>query len=153
MGYFNYNKEKDFLICIDSDGCAMDTMNSKHFNSFGPEFVKSYGLEEYRDEALEYWNEINLFTGTRGINRFKGLAMAVREMSDRKGIKFDGLEEFENWVETAPQLSNPALLEKCQEKSNECMERALLWSIHVNLSIVEAQDNDMPFENVKEAMD
>lgn len=33
------------------------------------------------------------------------------------------------------------------------MERALLWSIHVNLSIVEAQDNDMPFENVKEAMD
>ena len=58
--------------------------------------------------------------------------MAVREMSDRKGIKFDGLEEFENWVETAPQLSNPALLEKCQEKSNECMERALLWSIPVS---------------------
>ena len=74
-------------------------------------------------------------------------------MSNRKGIKFDGLEEFENWVENAPQLSNPALLEKCQEKRNECMERALLWSIHVNLSIVEAQDNDMPFENVKEAMD
>ena len=110
MGYFDYTKEKDFLICIDSDGCAMDTMNSKHFNSFGPEFVKSYDLEEYKEEALEYWNKINLFTGTRGINRFKGLAMAVREMSNRKGIKFDGLEEFENWVENAPQLSNPALL-------------------------------------------
>lgn len=24
-------KEHDYLICIDSDGCAMDTMNSKHF--------------------------------------------------------------------------------------------------------------------------
>ena len=48
MGYFDYTKEKDFLICIDSDGCAMDTMNSKHFNSFGPEFVKSYDLEEYK---------------------------------------------------------------------------------------------------------
>lgn len=22
MGYFDYTKEKDFLICIDSDGCA-----------------------------------------------------------------------------------------------------------------------------------
>ena len=54
MGYFDYTKEKDFLICIDSDGCAMDTMNSKHFNSFGPEFVKSYDLEEYKEEALEY---------------------------------------------------------------------------------------------------
>lgn len=47
-----------------------------------PEFVKSYDLEEYKEEALEYWNKINLFTGTRGINRFKGLAMAVREMSN-----------------------------------------------------------------------
>lgn len=50
--------------------------------------------------------------------------MAVREMSDRKGIKFDGLEEFENWVETAPQLSNPALLEKCQEKATN------VWKEH-----------------------
>ena len=153
MSYFDYAKEKDFLICIDSDGCAMDTMNSKHFNSFGPEYVKTYGLEEYREEALQHWNEVNLFSGTRGINRFKGLAMALREMSNRKGIKFDGLEGFEDWCENAPQLSNPALLEECQKTRNECMEKALLWSIHVNLSIVEAQDEDMPFENVKDAMD
>ena len=53
MVYFDYTKEKDFLICIDSDGCAMDTMNSKHFNSFGPEFVKSYDLEEYKEEYKE----------------------------------------------------------------------------------------------------
>ena len=131
----------------------MDTMNSKHFNSFGPEYVKTYGLEEYREEALQHWNEVNLFSGTRGINRFKGLAMALREMSNRKGIKFDGLEGFEDWCENAPQLSNPALLEECQKTRNECMEKALLWSIHVNLSIVEAQDEDMPFENVKDAMD
>ena len=153
MSYFDYAKEKDFLICIDSDGCAMDTMNSKHFNSFGPEYVNTYGLEEYREEALQHWNEVNLFSGTRGINRFKGLAMALREMSNRKGIKFDGLEGFEDWCENAPQLSNPALLEECQKTRNECMEKALLWSIHVNLSIVEAQDEDMPFENVKDAMD
>ena len=153
MSYFDYAKEKDFLICIDSDGCAMDTMNSKHFNSFGPEYVKTYGLEEYREEALQHWNEVNLFSGTRGINRSKGLAMALREMSNRKGIKFDGLEGFEDWCENAPQLSNPALLEECQKTRNECMEKALLWSIHVNLSIVEAQDEDMPFENVKDAMD
>ena len=39
-------KEHDYLICIDSDGCAMDTMNSKHFYCFGPEWVKQYGLED-----------------------------------------------------------------------------------------------------------
>ena len=25
-----FKKKKDFLICIDSDGCAMDTMDIKH---------------------------------------------------------------------------------------------------------------------------
>ena len=31
-----YTKQKDFLICVDSDGCAMDTMDIKHFRCFGP---------------------------------------------------------------------------------------------------------------------
>ena len=25
-----FNKNKDFLVCVDSDGCAMDTMDIKH---------------------------------------------------------------------------------------------------------------------------
>ena len=54
-------KEHDYLICIDSDGCAMDTMNSKHFYCFGPEWVKQYGLEDIQEEALKYWNQINLY--------------------------------------------------------------------------------------------
>ena len=31
-----FNKSKDFLICVDSDGCIMDTMDIKHFKCFGP---------------------------------------------------------------------------------------------------------------------
>lgn len=34
--YEGFAKTKDFLICIDSDGCAMDTMDIKHFRCFGP---------------------------------------------------------------------------------------------------------------------
>ena len=30
---------KPFLLCVDSDGCAMDTMNIKHFRCFGPCFA------------------------------------------------------------------------------------------------------------------
>lgn len=44
-------------------------------------------------------------------------------------------------------------LKNVKKKRNECMERALSWSIHVNLSIVESQEEDRPFENVKDAMD
>ena len=29
-----YRKQKEYLICVDSDGCAMDTMDSKHITCF-----------------------------------------------------------------------------------------------------------------------
>ena len=153
MTYFEFEKEKDTLICIDSDGCAMDTMNVKHFECFGPEYVKSYGLEAYEEEALAYWNEINLFTTTRGINRFKGLAMGLREMANRHNLCISGLEEFEKWTTESKELSNPALLTRCQASKNECMEKALLWSIHVNLAIKALPADDKPFDFVKETMD
>ena len=91
MGYFDYEKDKEYLICIDSDGCAMDTMDVKHIRCFGPEWIKTFGLEKYQEEGLEYWNKINLYSKTRGINRFKGLAMALEEM-ERRGLVFDGLD-------------------------------------------------------------
>mgnify|MGYP000566821135 CR=1 FL=1 len=90
-------KEHDYLICIGSDGCAMDTMNSKHFYCFGPEWVKQYGLEDIKEEALKYWNQINLYSKTRGINRFKGLAMGL-EWAKEKGYETEGQEEFVAWT-------------------------------------------------------
>lgn len=152
MGYFDYVKEKDYLICIDSDGCAMDTMDVKHIRSFGPEWIKSFGLEKYETEALEYWNKINLYSGTRGINRFKGLALGLQEI-ERRGVVIEGLDRFVRWTQEAKELSNPALLLECQKVRCDCMELALLWSIHVNLSITELPKVDKPFPNVKAAME
>lgn len=151
MGYFDFQKEKDYLICIDSDGCAMDTMDVKHISCFGPEWIKTFSLEDYETEALAYWNKINLYSGTRGINRFKGLAMGLLEMS-RRGVVIDGLDGFVRWTQEAKELSNPALLAACQSVRNSCMEQALLWSIHVNLSITVLPRTEKPFPNVKAAM-
>lgn len=30
----DFAKRKDYLVCVDSDGCAMDTMDIKHFKCF-----------------------------------------------------------------------------------------------------------------------
>ena len=78
-----FQKKKDYLICVDSDGCAMDTMNIKHIKCFGPCMVEEWGLQRWEKEILERWNEINLFTETRGINRFKGLAIALQEINEK----------------------------------------------------------------------
>ncbi|MEG1945778.1 MAG: HAD hydrolase-like protein [Lachnospiraceae bacterium] len=152
MGYFDFEKKKEYLVCIDSDGCAMDTMNVKHFKCFGPEWIKEYGLEKVQEEALVYWNQVNLYTKTRGINRFQGLTSGLRWAKDL-GYPIEGLDEFVAWTQNAAELSNPSLMAMCQRVNNSCMEHALLWSIHVNRAIYELPQDDQPFPNVKTTMD
>ena len=74
-----FTKKHDYLVCVDSDGCAMDTMDCKHFHCFGPCMVTEWGLEEWREPILFRWNEVNLYQMTRGINRFKALAICLKE--------------------------------------------------------------------------
>ena len=145
-------KNKDFLICIDSDGCAIDTMDIKHIKCFGPCMVTEWNLEEWREPILERWNEVNLYTLTRGINRFKGLAVALTEIND-KYVKIEGLDEFVKWTEETKELSNEALEVKIQKTNNVCIKKALEWSKSVNKSIdLLSDDEKQPFEGVKEAI-
>ena len=83
MGYFDYEKQSEYLICIDSDGCAMDTMEVKHRECFGPQWIYTYGLEAHFDECMKIWLDINLYSITRGINRFKGLALALKQIEEQ----------------------------------------------------------------------
>ena len=135
-----FKKTKDYLICVDSDGCAMDTMDTKHFRCFGPCMVEEWGLEKWAGPILERWNEVNLYTMTRGINRFKGLALALREI-DGGYTKIDGVDELERWVANAPALSNDGLKAAIEAGGGEVLKKALSWSKKVNESI-----NALPFE-------
>lgn len=85
---------KNFLICIDSDGCAVDSMEIKHRRCFGPCMIETWHLEKWQDEILNRWNEINLYTKTRGINRFLGLELMLTEINDSY-TRIDGLEEYQ----------------------------------------------------------
>ena len=40
-----FARQHDYLICVDSDGCAVDTMDIKHKRCFGPCMVAEWGLE------------------------------------------------------------------------------------------------------------
>ena len=148
----NFNKQKDFLICIDSDGCAIDTMDIKHIKCFGPCMVTEWNLEEWKEPILERWNEVNLYTLTRGINRFKGLAVALIEINE-KYITIEGLDEFVRWTEETKELSNVSLEVEIEKTNNICLKKALEWSKSVNKSIdLLSDDEKCPFEGVKEAI-
>lgn len=148
----SYEKKKDYLICVDSDGCAMDTMDIKHIRCFGPCMVEEWGLSEWESPVLDRWNEINLYTMTRGINRYKGLAMALKEI-DEAYTEIEGLDVLEKWVENSDELSNPALERAIEKNDNVALRKALYWSKKVNERINALPfDEKKPFEGVKEGL-
>ena len=151
-----FERKHDYLVCVDSDGCVMDTMNCKHFHCFGPCMVNEWGLEEWKDEILERWNEINLFSMTRGINRFKGLAMALKEI-DAKYTRITGVDALIHWTDAAPALSNDGVARAAAEATDAdaklVLEKALSWSKAVNAAIVELDENlKVPYDGAKEGL-
>ena len=152
----SFVKKHEYLICIDSDGCVMDTMNCKHFHCFGPCMVTEWGLEEWKDEILKRWNEINLFSMTRGINRFKGLAIALSEIHE-KYKPITGIAYLQRWADTAPALSNDSVAAaaanaECDD-AKTVLEKALSWSKAVNASIVALPEElKIPYAGAKEGL-
>jgi len=151
-----FERKHDYLVCVDSDGCVMDTMNCKHFHCFGPCMVTEWGLEEWKEEILDRWNVINLFSMTRGINRFKGLAMALKEI-DGKYTKITGVDALVHWADTAPALSNDGVAKAAAETTDPdaklVLEKALSWSKAVNAAIVELPEElKVPYNGAKEGL-
>lgn len=151
-----FEKKHDYLVCVDSDGCVMDTMNCKHFHCFGPCMVDEWELGEWKEAILERWNVINLFSMTRGINRFKGLAMALEEINETyKPIT--GVAALRKWVDNAPALSNDAVAKAAAEAADPdarlVLGKALSWSKAVNASIVKLPEElKIPYAGAKEGL-
>ena len=151
----SFERKHDFLVCVDSDGCVMDTMNCKHFHCFGPCMVTEWGLEAWKDEILERWNVINLFSMTRGINRFKGLAMALGEINEKYTL-IAGIEALQHWADTAPALSNDGVIKAAVSATGDAkliLQKALSWSKAVNAAITQLDEAlKVPYDGAKEGL-
>lgn len=134
------------IVCIDSDGCAMDTMTPKHQQCFGPDLVDVFEIKE-RAAFLKYWDRLNLYSRTRGINRFKGLVTALEH------IDYPHLTALKEWVETTPEFSEQALetaIAKTPDDQN--LKRALTWSKRVNQDIAAKSASFKAFAATKESL-
>lgn len=152
----SFVRTHDYLVCVDSDGCVMDTMNCKHFHCFGPCMVTEWALEPWQDAILARWNEVNLFSMTRGINRFKALAVCLEEI-DRRYTPIAGIQTLVHWAETAPALSNDALEQAANAASTaeakEILRKALAWSRAVNAAITRLPEEwKVPYTGAKEGL-
>lgn len=147
-----YKKTKPYLVCVDSDGCAMDTMDVKHIRCFGPCMIDEWKLGQWKEETEQYWNQINLYTMTRGINRFKALEIVLRWV-DEHFCRIEGLEELSEWTSTAKELSPGNLKSVIEAGGGEILKKAFDWSAAVNKAIDTLPESEkLPFQGVKETL-
>ena len=148
---------KEFFIGIDSDGCVFDTMEIKHKECFCPAFIKHFGLQKISKYARESWDFVNLYSKTRGANRFKALVRAVDLLKNRKEVKarnaeLPDLTPIIEWMKTETKLGNPALQKYAADVKNPIVDKTLAWSKEVNQVIEQMVREIPPFLFFKESL-
>ncbi len=149
--------EKDFFIGIDSDGCVFDTMEIKHKECFCPQFVNHYGLQPVSKYAREAWEFVNLYSKTRGVNRFKAVTRALDLLSVREEVRarnaiIPRLKGVREWVSRETKLGNPALKAELERNPDPDLKLAYAWSLDVNETITKIVRNVPPFPLFRESL-
>lgn len=148
----------EFFVGIDSDGCAFDTMELKHKECFIPRTIQHYGLQAVSRLAREAAEFVNLYSASRGINRFPALLETLDWLRRRPEARHRGFAVPEApglalWVSQETKLSNPALKAARDASGDPDLARAYGWSEAVNASIAEMVHRVPPFPGVREALE
>lgn len=154
----DFQAKQDFLVGIDSDGCVFDTMELKHKECFIPAFINYYDLQgasKYAREAAEF---VNLYSKSRGINRFPALVEQLDWLRRRPEVKARGVQVPKpagviKWIAEESKLGNPALEKAVAETGDADLKVALAWSKAVNDAVAAMVRGVPPFPNVQECLD
>jgi len=151
-------REHEFLVGIDSDGCAFDTMEIKHKECFIPNIIKFWNLQPVSKYAREAGEFVNLYSKWRGINRWPALLMVFDLLEERpevnkRGVRIPKAEPLREWVEKETKLSNDTLKALVQVGSDPVLKNGLAWSEAVNKTIEDIVHGVPPFPFVRESLD
>jgi phosphoglycolate phosphatase-like HAD superfamily hydrolase len=154
----NFEKKHDYLVAIDSDGCAFDSMEIKHKECFIPNIIKYWYLQpvsKYARAAAEF---VNLYSQWRGINRFPAVIMVfdlLREWPDvqRRHVAIPEAQALRDWMARETKLGNPALKAEVAKGPDPILAQALRWSEAVNASIADLVHDVPPFPFVRESLE
>jgi len=148
----------EYLIAIDSDGCAFDSMEIKHKECFIPNIIKHWKLQpvsKYARSAAEF---VNLYSKWRGINRFPALVMVFDLLKDwpevkKRNIKIPEAKSIRSWIERETKLGNPTLKIEVEKTKDPELTKALVWSEAVNTMIADVVEGVPPFPFVRESLE
>ncbi|MEW6155992.1 MAG: HAD family hydrolase [Verrucomicrobiota bacterium] len=153
----DFKPSKEFFIGIDSDGCIFDSMEIKHKECFAPMFIKHFNLQPVSKYAREVWEFVNLYSKTRGANRFPALSRAlnllrVRPQVVARKVQVPETRAIDEWVARETKLGNATLAAEVRN-GNTALAHVKVWSDAVNAAVEDIVKGVPPFPLVCESLE
>lgn len=158
-----FNATQDHLVCIDSDGCAFDTMGIKQRECFCPWMIEAFNLQPVAGAARECKEFADLFSKTRGANRHVTIKRILTELLPShpkvrsRGFSVPQYPVYFAWIEHPDSLLSNEGLEAAISLQTDLdakqeLELILEWSERVNWAVGEIVKGIPPFSGVKESL-
>jgi phosphoglycolate phosphatase-like HAD superfamily hydrolase len=132
-------------------------MEPKQKEFFCPNVIRFFGLFPIAKTARETWEFTNLYSQTRGINRFLALLHAFDLLRERKevqerGFQVPDLSPLKEWTRQESKLGNPTLEAYAKEVKDPVIDLVLEWSQTINKEIGQWLKDLPPFPPVPETL-
>ena len=152
----DFRPSKPFFVGLDSDGCIFDSMEIKHKECFTPMFIKHFKLQAVSKYAREVWDFVNLYSKTRGANRFPALVRALNLLRERpqviaRKVQVPSAKPVEEWIARETKLGNATLAAEVKNGS-QGLAQVKVWSDAVNAAIEDMVHGVPPFPLVRECL-
>ena len=153
----DFKPEKKFFIGIDSDGCVFDSMEVKQKECFIPVFIKHFRLQAASKYARQTSEFVNLYSKTRGANRFHALTLSLNLLRRRpeviaRRVAVADTTALDAWIARETKLSNGPLAAEIKS-GNQALASYLDWSNKVNAAVADMVQSVPPFPLVRECLE
>jgi phosphoglycolate phosphatase-like HAD superfamily hydrolase len=150
--------QHEFLIGVDSDGAALDTMDLKQKECFLPQTIRVFGLEAVPEYARETALFVALYSRSRGVNRFPALLRILELLRQRpeveaRGVRIPDTSSLREWVTHETHLGNPALKARVEKTGDPLLAKVLEWSEAADAAVEAMCHGVKPFASARPCLE
>ena len=154
----DFHPSREYFVGLDSDGCVFDSMEIKHKECFTPMFIKHWRLQAASKYARRVWEFANLYSKTRGMNRFPVCVRSLRLVTAwpeaaARGIQVPDLAPLEEFIDSEFPPSNDGLEAYRMEQPHPLLDVTMEWSLAVNAAVKDIVFGVPPFPKVQDTLD
>ncbi len=154
----DFQPSHEFFVGLDSDGCVFDSMEIKHKECFTPMFIKHWRLQAASKYARRAWEFANLYSKSRGMNRFPVCVRSLQLLEDwpeagARGIQIPDIAPLQAFIDSEFPPSNAGLEAYREQFTHPLLDLTMDWSLAVNAAVKDIVFGVPPFPRVQQTLD